>query len=32
VLTFAESGAIAAGYSKGYSNRRSFKAKTGWIV
>jgi len=32
VLTFAEAGAIAAGYSKGYSNRRSFKAKTGWIV
>jgi hypothetical protein len=32
VLTFAESGAIAAGYSKGYSNRRSYKAKTGWIV
>ena len=32
VLTFAESGAIAGGYSKGYTSKRSYKPRTGWIV
>lgn len=32
VLTFAESGAIAGGYSKGYTNKRSYKPRTGWIT
>ena len=32
VLTFAENGAIAGGYSKGYSSNKSLKANTGWIV
>jgi hypothetical protein len=32
VLTFAESGAIAGGYSKGYTSKRSYRPQTGWIV
>ena len=32
VLTFAENGAIAGGYSKGYTSKHSYKPKTRWIV
>lgn len=32
VLSFAENGAIAGGYSRGYSSKRSLKANIGWIV
>ena len=32
VLSFAESGAIAGGYSRGYSSKRSLKPNTGWVV
>ena len=32
VLSFAENGAIAGGYSRGYSSKRSLKPNTGWVV
>jgi len=32
VLTFAESGAIAGGYSRGYNSSRKLNANRGWIV
>jgi len=32
VLTFAEQGALAGGWSRGYTSRRSLKQNTGWIV
>lgn len=32
VLTFAENGAIARGYSKSYTRNQSFRPSTGWIV
>jgi len=32
VLSFAQNGAIARGYSKGYSSINSVKRNTGWIV
>lgn len=32
VLSFAEQGAVAGGYSRGYSNTRQLKPNTGWVV
>jgi len=32
VLTFAENGAIAAGYSKSYTRNQTLRPNTGWIV
>ena len=32
VLTFAENGAIAGGYSRAYSSKKTLKPNTGWIV
>ena len=32
VLSFAEQGAVAGGYAKGYTSRRSLNRNTGWIV
>lgn len=32
VLTFAEQGALAGGWSRGYTSRKSLKQNTGWIV
>lgn len=32
VLSFAEQGAVAGGYSRGYSSSRPLKVNTGWIV
>ena len=32
VLTFAEQGAVAGGWSKGYTSKRTLRANTGWIV
>ena len=32
VLTFAEQGALAGGWSKGYTSKRTMNRNTGWIV
>ena len=32
VLSFAEQGAVAGGYARGYTSNRPLKANTGWIV
>ena len=32
VLSFAEQGALAGGYSRGYTSKRSLHQNTGWIV
>lgn len=32
VLSFAEQGAVAGGWSKGYTSRKSLRNNTGWIV
>ena len=32
VLSFAQQGALAGGYSRGYNHNRSLKPKTNWVV